>query len=90
MAVSDSRERRQTSWLDAAAVEVAEQQQEVLCQRLADQSRALLAVKERVRQGAYGICAACGGTIPERRLQALPTATLCVRCQERRETMLAA
>jgi DnaK suppressor protein len=90
LGVIDSPDQRRTSWLDAAAVEVAEQQQEVLCQRLADQSQAVLAAKERVQEGTYGICAACGGTIPERRLRVLPTATLCVRCQERRETALAA
>ena len=36
----------------------------------------------RVADGTYGRCAACGGRIPEERLEARPEARLCVRCQE--------
>lgn len=36
---------------------------------------------DRVRSGMYGICAGCGEQIPARRLEALPTAALCVLCQ---------
>lgn len=39
----------------------------------------------RLREGSYGRCADCGGLIPERRLLAVPEATLCAPCQERRE-----
>jgi phage/conjugal plasmid C-4 type zinc finger TraR family protein len=88
--VIDVPERRRTSLFDAAASEVLEQHREFLWQRLADQSRALTAAKDRVREGAYGVCANCGRPIPRRRLKALPTATLCVQCQERREAVLAA
>lgn len=35
----------------------------------------------RVDAGAYGLCTACGQPIPEPRLEALPEATLCVRCK---------
>ena len=35
----------------------------------------------RVADGTYGRCAACGGAIPEQRLEARPEARLCVRCQ---------
>jgi DnaK suppressor protein len=45
--------------------------------RLANIEEAL----ERLEQGTYGICAECGNEIPPRRLQALPFAKLCVRCQ---------
>jgi RNA polymerase-binding transcription factor DksA len=37
--------------------------------------------RERLEQGQYGICQDCGKIIPAARLQALPYATLCVRCQ---------
>jgi len=88
--VIDVPDRRRTSLFDAAAVEVLEQHRDLLWQRLADQSRALIAAKDRIREGAYGICAHCARPIPQRRLKVLPTATLCVRCQERREAALAA
>src|SRR5258708_36927220 len=36
---------------------------------------------ERVREGAYGICEACGHRIPAARLKFQPSATRCVECQ---------
>jgi len=39
---------------------------------------ALLAMKE----GSYGTCAECGEPIAARRLQAIPWASHCIRCQE--------
>lgn len=86
----DVPERRRTSLFDAAALEVLEQHRDLLWQRLAAQSRAVAAAKDRMSEGTYGICAHCGRPIPQRRLKVLPTATLCVRCQERREAALAA
>ncbi len=35
----------------------------------------------RLEEGKYGICSLCGTEIPEPRLQAVPWAGLCVRCQ---------
>jgi DnaK suppressor protein len=35
---------------------------------------------ERLSAGVYGRCARCGGTIPDERLEARPTALTCVRC----------
>lgn len=72
-------------FFEAALVAASEQHEEVVRRRLADKSQALAEALRRVREGAYGICRACGGRIPPRRLEALPTATLCVTCQERRE-----
>ncbi len=37
----------------------------------------------RFEQGTYGICEMCGAEIDPARLQALPYATLCLRCQQR-------
>jgi DnaK suppressor protein len=88
--MADSSDRRRTGWYDAAATEVVEQQRELLWQRLAERSRAVMLARDRVRDGTYGICGDCGRPIPPRRLQVLPTATLCVQCQERRETAIAA
>jgi DnaK suppressor protein len=43
------------------------------------------AALERVRDATYGECDTCGGDIPPARLQALPFATLCVKCQTEAE-----
>jgi len=50
--------------------------------RLLREVRAALA---RCRAGAYGECEECGEEIPIKRLQAVPWAACCVRCQQRRE-----
>ena len=36
----------------------------------------------RIRSGGYGICRNCGQPIKKARLEALPFATLCVKCKE--------
>ncbi|HEY2381563.1 MAG TPA: TraR/DksA family transcriptional regulator [Terriglobia bacterium] len=36
-------------------------------------------------RGQYGECVRCGTDISEKRLQAIPWATLCIRCQEETE-----
>jgi RNA polymerase-binding transcription factor DksA len=38
---------------------------------------------ERIQNGTYGICIACGDEIPIERLQAVPGACRCATCQER-------
>ena len=45
---------------------------------------------ERVAEGTYGICENCGKPIPPERLDARPYATLCVTCQQQRESRSAA
>lgn len=46
-------------------------------QMIADIDQALL----RIDEGTYGVCARCGKDIPERRLDALPTARFDAECQ---------
>lgn len=75
---------------DGAQEAALYQHQETLLGRLAQRSWELAEVRERILGGSYGICADCGLRIPPRRLKALPTATLCVACQERREAVRAA
>jgi DnaK suppressor protein len=36
----------------------------------------------RFEQGTYGICEECGQPIPPERLEALPYATTCLKCQQ--------
>ncbi|HEY4759258.1 MAG TPA: TraR/DksA family transcriptional regulator [Thermoguttaceae bacterium] len=40
---------------------------------------------ERIEEGTYGQCEECGVKIPKARLNAIPYATLCIRCAERQE-----
>ena len=40
---------------------------------------------ERIEEGTYGDCEECGVKIPKTRLNAIPYATLCVKCASRQE-----
>lgn len=42
---------------------------------------AVRAARERLQNGSYGQCVTCGEPIELRRLEALPTALRCIRCQ---------
>ena len=52
------------------------------------ESAELVAIDEalqRVADGSYGLCVACGANIPTARLHANPVALRCVACQEKQE-----
>jgi RNA polymerase-binding protein DksA len=38
------------------------------------------AALERIEDGAYGQCEECGGKIPKKRLDAIPYASMCIKC----------
>lgn len=40
----------------------------------------------RIDAGTYGTCERCGAAIPIERLEAMPTASLCVKCKEAEES----
>jgi DnaK suppressor protein len=40
----------------------------------------------KIDKGTYGVCEDCGQEIPYMRLEAYPTAELCVNCQRERES----
>jgi DnaK suppressor protein len=44
--------------------------------------RMIEAALRRIADGTYGICVACAGDIPRKRLEALPWTDCCLRCQE--------
>jgi len=67
--------------LDSVQDEISSQLAEVESRELARIENAL----ERMRQGEYGVCETCGTNIPMARLNALPYATLCIRCQREAE-----
>ena len=66
---------------EAMAKEETLAAREALIQRL----RVLARAEEKIREGTYGICEACGEAIAPARLQTLPEAVLCLRCAEREE-----
>ncbi len=48
------------------------------------ESRELVRIEhalDRIRRGEFGVCEECGQRIPAARLEALPYATTCVKCQ---------
>jgi DnaK suppressor protein len=67
--------------LDSVQDEITSQLIEVESRELARIEKAL----EKMQAGTYGICEECGCEIPLARLQALPYATLCIRCQREAE-----
>lgn len=40
---------------------------------------------ERIEDGTYGACEECGAKIPKTRLNAIPYASLCVKCASQQE-----
>jgi RNA polymerase-binding protein DksA len=40
---------------------------------------------KRIDEGTFGICETCKSLIAKNRLKAVPSARLCVKCQEKRE-----
>jgi len=67
--------------LDSVQDEISSQLAEVESRELAQTEKAL----ERMRAGEYGVCESCGCNIPMARLNALPYATLCIKCQREAE-----
>ncbi|MFO7173152.1 MAG: TraR/DksA C4-type zinc finger protein [Bacillota bacterium] len=69
-----------------AGTEMFEREKDLGLRWAAEQTlEAIQQALDRIDAGTYGRCEACGGPIPEERLEALPMATLCLPCQEARE-----
>jgi DnaK suppressor protein len=54
-------------------------------ERLTLAAQQIAATLQRIADGTYGRCQECDEPIPLARLKAIPTATLCVRCQSAAE-----
>ena len=67
--------------LDSVQDEISSQLAEVESRELTRIETAL----ERMRNGDYGLCETCGTNIPLARLNALPYATCCIKCQREAE-----
>jgi DnaK suppressor protein len=66
---------------ESGTEEMASQLAELDSRELHQIERAL----QRLKQGTYGVCEACGCKIPVGRLNALPYTTLCIACQREME-----
>jgi DnaK suppressor protein len=67
--------------LDSVQDEISSQLAEVESRELARIENAL----QRMREGQYGVCEGCATIIPLARLNALPYAALCIKCQRESE-----
>jgi DnaK suppressor protein len=47
---------------------------------------AVLGALRRIETGSYGTCERCSAEIPVERLEAVPTASMCIRCKEADES----
>ncbi|HTU89489.1 MAG TPA: TraR/DksA C4-type zinc finger protein [Gemmataceae bacterium] len=73
---------------DSADVAFESGSEEMASQLAELDSRELLQIEralQRLKQGTYGVCEACGSKIPVGRLNALPYTTLCIACQREME-----
>jgi DnaK suppressor protein len=66
---------------NAALRDLAVRHLDLEAQRL----RAIEKALKRMEDGVYGVCEECEEAINPKRLNALPSAALCVRCQEQEE-----
>jgi len=58
---------------------------QLLAQRGGDYIEYLNEALQRIGEGTFGICRICGGEVGRTRLEAVPTATQCIRCKSKRE-----
>lgn len=55
---------------------------EALDEEAKSQIRLINSALRRIDEGCYGVCSRCGEQISTSRLEAVPYATLCIRCAE--------
>lgn len=72
--------------MDHVQEEAVNDEMIALDERSRQQVREIQAALARIEDGTYGDCARCGEPINPKRLEMLPTARLCIRCQEQLET----
>lgn len=79
--------------IDQAAADIEQSMRMRLCNREMLYIKKIEEALRRIENGTFGECEECGEEIEIRRLEARPTATLCVFCkeeQERKEVLTAA
>ncbi len=90
--VDASRDTNADDEHDPEGATIAYEREQVgsLVRRAEEHLREIDAAEARLAAGTYGVCEVCGRPIPEERLEARPTATLCVACAASRATSGAA
>ena len=48
-------------------------------------ARSGLEALKKIEEKSFGVCEECGGKISQERLEAIPTATLCISCKTKRD-----
>ena len=79
--------------IDQATTDIEQAMRMRLCNREALYLKKVEEALRRIEEGTFGECEDCGEQIELKRLEARPTATLCVGCkeeQERKEILTAA
>jgi DnaK suppressor protein len=71
--------------VDQASTEVDKEMRMRLCNREQLYIKKIDEALRRIEEGTFGECDSCGEDIELRRLEARPTATLCVACKEEQE-----
>jgi DnaK suppressor protein len=77
--------RRPAELLEAAQEEMLQFHDTLLATRAHARVHAAVETANRIADGTYGTCQACGQEIPARRLQAVPFTKFCLPCQDARE-----
>lgn len=72
-------------WVDAALTESTLASDDAVVNQDVADMRDILAARERLSAGVYGICTDCGEAIAYERLLAYPTAKRCIHCQRLHE-----
>jgi len=65
---------------EGATIAFERSQVGALVQQAKEHLRELDAAAARLDEGRYGVCVVCGRPIPAERLEARPTATMCIGC----------
>ena len=77
---------RRNDLCDSAQAIGALEAQTLSVERLTLAAQRITETLQRIADGTYGRCEECDEPIPPARLKAIPTATLCVRCQSAAES----
>lgn len=76
----DLRTPRSASWEDRATEIEGDEVLDALEGSAVGEIDEIRAALKRIDEGTYGTCARCGDEINQKRLEALPYATLCIQC----------
>jgi len=90
LSVSEEQQRRLEAAMDSGdqALVDLEREMGISLQEMRNRERQLIDdALDSLEEGTYGICADCSEEISEKRLHALPFASLCVECKSKRELM---